>query len=54
MPEYEKIPALLPYSNKNDLRIKATRGLIPLSINKTKQLKLESSVICKPFLFEYN
>jgi hypothetical protein len=28
-------------------------GLIPLSINKTEQLKLEYSVICKPFLFEY-
>jgi ABC-type multidrug transport system permease subunit len=41
------------YSNRIDLRIKATRGLIPLSINKTEQLKLESAVICKPFLFEY-
>jgi hypothetical protein len=40
------------YSNRIDLRIKATRGLIPLPINKTEQLKLEYSVICKPFLFE--
>jgi hypothetical protein len=47
------ISDIILYSNRIDLRITATRGLIPLSINKSEQLKLESPVICKPFLFEY-
>jgi hypothetical protein len=44
--ENNSFPHLL-YPNKIDLRIKATeatRGLIPLSINKTEQLK--TGVLC--------